>query len=232
MKSIIQLALWDWKIQGRYQIQTVAVVLTLLYWLLFYALPFENIDGLIIVCVYSDPAALGMVFVGALVLFEKNERTLQAMAVSPVPGSGYLWSKALSLTVLSLFLGLAMAIAGHGWQLHYFWLAIGIILTGLFFTFIGFLAVARVNSINQYILFLFPFLVVFNLPIFNFLKITDSWLLYLLPSQGSFLLLEAGFGRDISYWQLIYSVGYLLISIVVAYRLALRAYHRHIIQKL
>ncbi|HAA13750.1 MAG TPA: hypothetical protein DCE41_19480 [Cytophagales bacterium] len=232
MKALLQMAAWDAKIQARYQIPAVGIVLTGLYWILFRSLPFEDIDGLVIVCVYSDPAALGMVFIGALILFEKNERTLQVMAISPVTPAQYLWSKVISMTGLALFLGVALAIVGHGWDLNYLWLVVGITMTAVFFTFVGFLAVARVKSINEYIFLLFPVLVIFNLPILNFLEVTDTWIWYLIPSQGSFLLLEAGFGRDIETWQYVYSLLALPVATFFAYRMSLRAYERHIVAKL
>ena len=232
MKALLNHVAWDAKIQAQYQIPTVGLVLTGLYWILFRALPFEDIDGLVIVCVYSDPGALGMVFIGALLLFEKSERTLQAMSVSPVPPSRYLWSKALSLSLLGLVLSLALAWVGHGFQLQYLWFVVGILLTGLFFSFIGFVAVARVQSLNEYILILVPFLIVTNLPILNFLGVTDTFWLYLIPSQGSFLLLEAAFGRSVSPWQLGYSILALALATYGAYRWALRAYYRHILTKL
>ncbi|MFR1297115.1 MAG: hypothetical protein ACLSBH_17740 [Coprobacillus cateniformis] len=34
--------------------------------------------------IYSDPAAMGLFFMGAIVLFEKSQRVLNSLAVSPI----------------------------------------------------------------------------------------------------------------------------------------------------
>lgn len=60
--------------------------------------------------IYSDPAALGLFFMGAIVLLEKSERVLNALAVSPVTIMEYILSKVTSLVVISVLVSLVLAL--------------------------------------------------------------------------------------------------------------------------
>jgi fluoroquinolone transport system permease protein len=56
--------------------------------------------------IFSDPAAMGLYFMGAIVLFEKSERVLSAIAVSPVKPREYVLSKLCSIGIVSAAAGL------------------------------------------------------------------------------------------------------------------------------
>ncbi len=54
------------------------------------------------VLVFTDPAALGFFFLGALMLLEKAENVRTALAATPLAARDYFVSKAATLTVMSL----------------------------------------------------------------------------------------------------------------------------------
>lgn len=60
--------------------------------------------------IYSDPAAMGLFFMGAIVLLEKSQRVLNSLAVSPVKVSEYILSKVISLGVISSIVAMFIAI--------------------------------------------------------------------------------------------------------------------------
>ena len=80
-KSLI---LSDIRFQFRYGFYTIYLVFTLVYVGLLFALPNAWRTDAALIMIFTDPAAMGLFFMGAIVLFEKNERVLDSLAVSPV----------------------------------------------------------------------------------------------------------------------------------------------------
>lgn len=58
--------------------------------------------------IISDPTMLGFFFVGALILLEKDENVLTAIAVTPLSGKGYLIYRVASTFILSFLFTLLM----------------------------------------------------------------------------------------------------------------------------
>lgn len=54
------------------------------------------------VLIFTDPAALGFFFLGALMMLERSERVRIALAVSPLSAGEYLLGKVLTLTLVAL----------------------------------------------------------------------------------------------------------------------------------
>lgn len=214
---------WDLRLLARHQVITVAAVVTAAYAAAFRALPASRATEVVVVLVFSDPTMIGFLFVGVMVLFERGAGTLDAVVVTPLSPSQYLWSKALALTAVAVPCGLVMAVAARGMAFDAVWLVAGVALTSALFVLIGFVAVARVRTVNAYLLLVPLFLVPLNLPFLGFLGVVESPLLYLLPTQASLVLLESAFAARPA-WELVYAVVLLAVSCAVALRLALRAF--------
>lgn len=231
MKTLINTIGWDLKLQLKYQIITVATVVTFLYLGLFYLSPMEGLEKLLIMLIFSDPAMLGFMFIGVLVLFEKGTNTLSAILVTPLKPGTYIWSKAISLTVIALIAGVVMAIGGHGIHLHFHWLIIGIIEASFIALLIGFIGVSRVRTLNQYMMIIPFFLTPLVIPVLNFFDLTNNYFLYLIPTQAPLLLFEAAFGEKISTWQIIYSIIYPAVSIRALHKWSVYCFKKYIIEK-
>lgn len=214
---------WDLRLQVRHHILTVTVIVTLLYVILFRAVPAARSDTALVVLLFSDPSMLGFLFIGVLVLFERGSNTLQAVVVTPLSSSEYLWAKALSLTAIAVPSGFAMAWAGHGPGFNPFALLAALVLTSLLFVFLGFVGVARVVSVNEYLLIVPVFFAPMMLPLLNFAGVTDSLLLYAIPSQASLILFEAAFAPQPAE-EIVYALGFLLASMAVFFAWARRSF--------
>ncbi len=230
MKRLVRTIFWDLRLEWQYQIITVATIVTALYVLVFLNIPGE-FKQILVIIIFSDPALLGFTFIGGLVLFEKSAGTLQALVITPLRIWQYLWAKTISLTLIALPCCLAMAWAGHGWEIQYLYFLSGVVLTSCLFVLVGFVGVARVKTLNQYLM-IFPFfLTPFFLPLLNFFEVTDTLWFYIIPSQASLILLKAGFSVGIASAEIIYAMVYLLICIGLAYYFARFSYIKYIIQK-
>jgi fluoroquinolone transport system permease protein len=220
---------WDLILEVKYQILTVAIIVTALYCSIFLWFDTAALHQMVVFFIFSDPALLGFMFIGALVLFEKSANTIPALVVTPLKVGEYLWAKAISLTLIAMPCSTAMAIAAYGFSINFGYFFLGVTLTSLFFVFFGFIGVARVKSLNHYLIIMGNLLVPFFLPFLNYLEITDLWLFYIIPSQGSLFLLEASF-TEVAYWKILYSVFILLIWIFISFILAKRAYLKYLVQ--
>lgn len=194
---------------------------------------FAYFDGLspdvAVFFISTDPSMLGFLFVGALVLFEKNSNTISALVVTPVRAYQYLGAKALSLTVLALLGSGAMAIASPH-ESNVGILILAVVLSSVHFVWIGFLGVVRVKTISQYF-FVFPFIIApLMLPLLHFFGIVTggfSWLFYLFPFQACLLLFKAAF-EPILWWQWVYALIYLPLTTALVYYFAHQSYQKHL----
>ncbi|MCB0546907.1 MAG: hypothetical protein KDD19_04915 [Phaeodactylibacter sp.] len=219
---------WDFIRQFRYNILYAALLVTVIYILILLNVPEGPYrEKILIFLIFNDPAALGMLFIGSLFLFERSEHTLEALWVTPLPHRHYILSKTLTLTAIALLSALVMAIAGYGWLFGYLYFVAGIGLTASLFTLLGMVAVVSCGSFNQYLLRVAGILVPAALPFLNFLEITDTLWWYLLPSQASLILMEAAF-LPMEAWRIAYAVLYLGLWNAGAYWLAAYTLKEHV----
>lgn len=220
--------LWDLRLQMRYRILTVAAFITALYCALFQLLPASTRPVAAVVLIFSDPTTIGFIFVGVLVLFERAEGTLQAVIVSPLSELQYLWSKAISLTLVSVGCSVVMAcVARGGIDFNVGLLVLGTALSSIMFVFVGIVGVVRVRSVNAYLVIVPQFLIPLALPLIPSLGIFESPLFYAIPTMGSIVLMDGSMGGR-TLWELVYGVVILVAAISAAQWAALRAFERHV----
>ncbi len=227
MKRLLSALRWDFIRQMRYNIIGIMLVVSALYIALFYFLPLNDKVPLLIFLIFNDPTALGMIFIGSLILFEKGDGTLQALVVTPLQHWEYILSKAISLTTIATGASLLMALLSHGIKTNVIYLILGVALTSILFVFLGIIVVAGCRSFNQYLLRLVIYLIPLSLPLLNFTGVTDTLWWYLFPTQATLLLLEASF-TSIATWKIVYSILGLLIWNVLMFYFALKIFKKDI----
>jgi fluoroquinolone transport system permease protein len=229
MSQLQTMLKWDLILQSRYKIIHLSILSVLIYYVTLVAIPSMNTVEFKTLYLFFDPTLIGIMFVGALVLFEKTENTLQALNVTPMERRTYFFSKIISLTLLSMISAFLFLFLAHGFYFEYFYMMTGVILTSIFLILLGFILVARCNSINEYLLLMMlAFLVLFLPPLLDITGIYNNIAFYLWPSQASFLLFEGVF-NSISLNDTIYALGYLFIWIAICYYLAKKAFYTHIV---
>ena len=98
---LIKLVQGDIRFQFRYGFYFLYLIFCLLYISLAYVMPLTWRQTAVIVMVFTDPAAIGLFFMGAIVLYEKSERVLDSLAVSPIKVTEYVIAKLLSISLIS-----------------------------------------------------------------------------------------------------------------------------------
>ena len=230
MKQLAHLLTWEFKLLNRNKVIPISVAVTVLYLLAFQGLQhLGDLDKLLILVIFNDPALLGFLFVGVMVLFEKNENTLQALSVSPMQAHNYLLSKGISLTIISVLCCLAMAWVVKGLQFnHLHFIAASIFTTGIF-AFMGFVVVAGVNSFNRYIIRAIGVIFLMLLPFLSFFDLAPYWLFVWLPTHACIALYSASFDTT-STGMLLYAYLANIAWLALAYYAAYQAFSKHVKQ--
>ncbi len=221
---------WDVRLQLRYGFYAVYAVLTVAFVGGLRALgPALRTDVAVLV-IATDTTVLGFYFIAALVLFEKETAVLDALVTSPLGDRGYLASKVVSLSLLAVLASVVIAVLGHGLTSGLGVLVCGVAISASLFVLIGFVAVARFDSINEYFISAVGWGVILFLPLIGYVGLVETWLFYLLPAQPVLLLIEAGL-RPASPWTVAYSISYLVIANGIAFWWARNAFRRHIVHE-
>lgn len=106
-----KLFLLDMRFQARYGFYFLYAVLTVIYIIILFALPESWEEKAAAILIFSDPASMGLFFMGAIVLLEKNQHTTCALAVSPVHAAEYVIAKVSSLSAISLVVAAILALS-------------------------------------------------------------------------------------------------------------------------
>jgi len=236
MSNLKNMLKWDLVLLYRYKIIHISILSVFLYFLTTQAVPDMDKPIFHTMLLFFDPAIIGIMFIGALVLFEKSENVLQALVITPMQVYDYLLSKISSLTILSvisatIFIILLNIFSGIDFNITY--LAISIILTSVMLILLGFILVSRVNSINEYLLAMFiGFLGLLFPPMLHLSKLCENVLFYLWPTQASFTLFSGVFNpASLELWEIVYGIGYQAFWIGLLFFLAKKAFYKHIVMK-
>jgi fluoroquinolone transport system permease protein len=145
--------------------------------------------------VYSDPAAVGFFFLGALMMLEKAESVRAALAVTPITAAQYFFAKVVTLSTVSFVACAVILVLLHGAANPALLLATAV-MTSVTFIGVGTPIALRFRTVNAYLVgsssFLIPVIAPSGLAM---LDPMPAWLgLYPPIAQLRLLLLSTGYG--------------------------------------
>ena len=237
MSNLKNMLRWEFILLYRYKIIHISLLSMILYFLSTQAV--QSIQGqtqVHSVLLFFDPAIIGIVFVGALVLFEKSENVLQALIITPMQTDEYLLSKMISLTILALIsasLFMTLMVIFNDTTCNVIYLLTGIILTSVMLILLGFIIVSRMQNINGYMLgIIIGFLGLTFPPLLDLFGLFENPVFYLWPTQASFIIFDGVFNAaNLEAWEIAYGIGYQLLWIGILYYVARKAFNKYIIEK-
>ena len=169
------LFLWDIRFQAKYGFYFLYAVLTVIYTIIILAVPENWREKTATVLIFSDPAAMGLFFMGAIILLEKSQHTPCAFAVSPVRPAEYIISKVGSLATVSFVVAAALALAADVTNLCI--VLLGTVISSTIFTLLAIIIATNIISLNQFILWVVPVEIICFVPaILHLFQITPGWL--------------------------------------------------------
>jgi fluoroquinolone transport system permease protein len=131
-------------------------------------------------------------FVAGLMLLERDEGTLQAIAVSPLSPSGYLAVRTLSLTGLAAVETIAIVLIGFGASGSWPLILAGTAALGMIYTGFGAAVASRYESVNALLLPASAFVALLLLPLLPHFELAPRWLFIVHPLEPPMTLIRAG----------------------------------------
>jgi len=182
---MLKLLKYDLNIQIRSGYWTAYGVIALLYILVIANLPVGIRDEVAVALIFLDTSVLGLIFVGALVLLEKQQGVIKSLSVTPLHPDSYLFAKTLSLTLLSAVVSSLIWIIPRMSFNGYFFIMTGVILSSVVFTLFGLGFAAGAESFNQFLARIFAGTMVFSLPVLPMVFLPHTGWLIFLPSNAA-----------------------------------------------
>ena len=223
---MLKLVLYDLNIQWRSGYWTVYSVIGLLYIIVLLNIPLSVRADVAIWLIYMDTSVLGLTFVGALVLFERQQGVLQSISVTPLRLNIYILSKVFSLTILSSVVSSLIWIIPIMTLKGYPVIFTGVVLASVVFTIFGLGFSAGVVSFNQYLARIFLGSMIFSLPVIPFLLFQEmKWLIFFPTNSVLDLFLSISKG----YFTFVQAADILLLIfwIFVMMKFAQRQFRKH-----
>jgi fluoroquinolone transport system permease protein len=230
-----KLIVWDIKVQLREHVYFFTVLSTLAFATVLLLLPGHAPDTVVTAILFLDPAVVGTGFVRGIVLMERSQNTLSALAVSPARPFDYVASKIVTLTFLTFAGGMALVCVAY-WPLtpdRVVRFVIAMAFTGALATVGGVVLVATANSMNHLLARAFPVSVVLYLSFLAHFKAVDgvwAWLLFGLNPGHAMLraLLWAADPVNVSTTEAIYAFAYMSLLTAALLVWALRLFSDNI----
>jgi len=230
MKRLQTAVRWDMRLQFRngfyYAAAFIVVIMTIVLW----QLPQAELPTILPVFVLGNMTIGTFYFMAGLVLLEKGDGVLEGLIVTPLRQSEYLAAKLVSLTLLTLVENVGIVTAVYGLNYNLLLLVLGVGLMASFNVLFGFIAVARYDSINSFLLPSILLTMTLTVPLLDYLGFWQSPLVYLHPVQAILLLLKGAF-QPIAPWQMVYGVLYAALWIGLLFKASQRIFYRFIILK-
>jgi len=192
----------DVVVQIRKNVWTVAMVLAVAVAIVSAAaFPGESIRFVVPPAMLLLVGGSTLVFVGGLIMEEKERGILNALVLSPLRTGEYLAGKVLSLTLLST----AEVVIMIGGPLAWFHLregivlpdlgllTLGILILNLCYTLLGIGITVRFRKVTDYLVPVTIISIVLQLPILYFLGLVDSPLLLAVPSAAPVMIVQGAF---------------------------------------
>lgn len=207
----------DIRYQLKYGFYFLYAFISAVYAVVLFLCPVAYRKAVASVIILTDPAMLGAFFIGGIWLLEKGEGLHGFWEVSPLKPIEYIFSKAVSLGIISTLAAGVIAFVGIGIEANYFILLISIFVGAMVFTLIGLLLASYARSVNHYMLIAtFPLTILLAPPIFAAFGISTP-VLDLTPGMALWRIISysIGYSNIANYWLFLVLFVWLIIFLVI-----------------
>lgn len=156
------LLIGDIKFQYKYGFYYLYLLLAFLFAAITNMTPASFKSKTAAIIIFTDPATLGIFFMGAIILLEKSQRVLDSLAVAPIKIWEYIGAKVISLSIISTAVGIVLTVVSGSSSI--FIIASGTFLGSVLFTLLGISIAAKTSSLNSFIIATIPAMLCLLLP--------------------------------------------------------------------
>jgi len=212
MIQLLKQIKWQFLIFQKNNLITMIIGITAAYVLLIYSIKdFANVEKLITLLIYNDPAIVGFIFIGMSIILEKDQNVLPALFVTPLNRQLYLGSRIITLSAIGYLGALAMVLAAKGTSFNLLIFSVGAFSTCVLFCLAGIFVVSYTTEILHFLLRAVPLLIFMSLPLLNYFELADIALLNLFPVQGGLNLMVNSYREQPDFGEVIF--GFILIAV-------------------
>jgi fluoroquinolone transport system permease protein len=211
----------------KYNFTSISFLVAIIWGAILYFLDDARLSMILPFVLMLDATLMAVMYVGAVMYFEKNESTISTLLVTPITNGELILSKVISYTIHNLFSAALIIIAFElirDIDINYPLLILGIVLATTFHTIAGiclsYFQKDFTGMLVQIMLISFALLIPTALMQFGVLT-GDIWevIAYINPINGAQTLIAGGFNgydHDFDYF---FSLGYLLIGSILLFKL-------------
>ncbi len=204
----------DIKFQWQNNIYFIYLIVSIVYMGILYFVPKEFKKSFFTFIIISDTSMLGLFFIGAISLKEKEDGILNALFITPIKTGEYLKGKIISFLIMTSTFTLLIYIVARIKIDSLFLFFINLFLSVIFYTLCGLNLGLQSKSINDYLYKLILYFFVLVLPFSKYLFSFDTIFYYLIPTKNTLFLIEDSFSGN---WTVnsYYSIFYYIILIFI-----------------
>ena len=217
MKGLIKTEI---TLQWRQGFWLVYFVISALYILVLVNVPRENRMMVSLIMILTDTTMLGVLFIGALVLLEKQQAVIHSLFVTPLEPSRYVWSKCISLSLIAVVMSILVYLPVWEFSAYSLLLLLTVIFTAGTFAMLGLGLAAGVETINQYFGIQMAVSMLFLLPVVPYLLLDQHPAFLFLPYIAS-LDIMLGVLNPRPPWRMLSDLLFITAWGILAFRYAL-----------
>lgn len=215
-------------LQWRQGFWLVYLVVSLIYVVVLLNLPAENRMTVSLIMILSDTTMLGVIFVGAIILLEKQQNVVQSLFVTPLKPTQYIWAKTLSLSLIAISMSILIYLPVWTASSYTILLFFTTLFTAGIFVMLGLGVASRVETINQYFGNIMALSMLIVLPVIPYLLLDFHPAFLFLPYIAS-LDLMLGVVNSLPLWRILLDLLLLAAWGVVAFRFCLKRISKNLV---
>lgn len=176
-------------------------LLGIIYLVILFLIPTEYRTKAGVLLIFTDPAAMGLFFIGLVILLEKSQRVFSSLSVTPIKSLEYVIAKSLAFLLLGYIVSLLLYLT---FRENLLAITLSVLLTSVFFSFIAIALALNSASLNGFLALSIGVEILLCGPsVLYFFKIVKSriWLFH--PGVASISLM---FNKE---------VGYSILSLII-----------------
>lgn len=219
MKRLLTSIKADILFQFKHGFYFVYVILSILYIVLLSLFNKETVNVMLPILLYIDPSVLGLFFIGGMVLLEKEQGILSLLYITPLKIKEYMISKILTLSIISMLVGVVISKVAYSGYVNLILLMVGILFTSIFFTLMGFIISTKSKSVNDYFVKMIPWMLLLVVPCFSLIPndIIPSWVqsfIDIIPSVAGLKMVFGAF-YGIPLWKIaVYAIPLIIFNYI------------------
>ena len=224
--KLVHLTLGELKRLNKYHVTTVSIGLAFIWFLLLFFIDDQDILAQMLpLVIIVDTTMMSMIYVGAVMFFEKTEKTISTMLVSPVKKSDIVLSKVIANTIfqtLSTLLLVMVFYVVKGIDISIVLIIMAMVISVVFHTLLGFVFSYHSKDFTSMLVnvMMYAFLISFPAFFYQFELIFKGdffkYFLVLSPTQSSFNVISLGFLKSLNL-EIYLSLFLLIIGSVFLY---------------